>query len=178
VTNQQPTPTAEWTIESIVSVVLVPLIAASFLLVGVYCWKRFSLLRKDIQEHGDSMYGSKSFDCNTFGVVAGVCFGAVVVCALGLWWGMYPWKAEYHQWRPVSGVVETVDSRILPAGESSMEQKFVVRFKGNLQQYGVLDTRAAGVKPGDVLSVACVRRWQWSGAHGFDCNFVSLDGAR
>lgn len=175
--TEQTTPSVEWTIESIVSVLLVPLIAAVFLFVGVYCWKRFSTMRRDIQEHGDTTYGMKAFDCNSFGVGAGICFAAVVLCAFGLWWGMYPWKAEYHQWRPVSGVVDTVDSRILPAGDSSMEQKFVVRFKGSPQQYGVLDTRAAGVKPGDRLTVTCVRRWQWSGTHGFDCNFVSLDGA-
>lgn len=50
-----------------------------------------------------------------------------------------------------------------------------IKFRGSAQQYGVLDTRAAGIKPGDRLSIACVKRWQWSGTHGYDCNFVDLE---
>lgn len=105
----------------------------------------------------------------------------LVVTALavvGFWWGMYPWAAEYHHWVPKSGTVETVDSRLISAGQSSMEDKFVVKFQGSDQQYGVLDTRAAGLKPGDHLTITCVKRWQWSGTHGYDCNFVSLERAK
>lgn len=103
--------------------------------------------------------------------------GAVVTVAL-TWWGMYPWAAEYHHWVPKSGTVDTVDSRLISAGNSSMEDKFVVKFQGSDQQYGVLDTRAAGLKPGDHLTITCVKRWQWSGTHGYDCNFVSLERAK
>lgn len=92
---------------------------------------------------------------------------ATVVCT---WWGMFPWKYEYHHWVPISGVVETIDSRLV-----AMEGKFVVKFEGDDQQYGVLDTRAAGVRTGDQVTITCVRRWQWSGTHGYDCNFVSLE---
>lgn len=98
---------------------------------------------------------------------------ALVIGAL-TWWGMYPWKAEYHHWTPISGTVETVDSRLVSTGENAMEDKYVVKLNGSDQQYGVLDTRAAGLKPGDHLSITCVRIWQYSGTDGFDCNFVSL----
>ncbi|GAB3156407.1 hypothetical protein GCM10027258_62800 [Amycolatopsis stemonae] len=103
--------------------------------------------------------------------------GAVVAGAF--WWGMYPWKSEYHHWNPVSGVVDTVDSRRVATGDQgATEDKFVVTFRGNPQQYGVLDTRAAGVKPGDTLSITCKRAYQWSGTHGYDCNFVDLKRAK
>lgn len=108
--------------------------------------------------------------------IAITCVAAAVVAAVGLWWGMYPWKAEYHEWRPISGTVAKVDSRLMStgAGDGSMEDKFVVTFEGNPQRYGILDTRAASVEPGDSLTITCVRRWQWSGTHGHDCNFVEL----
>jgi hypothetical protein len=101
---------------------------------------------------------------------------AVVVISVATWWGMHPWRAEYHEWRSVSGVVEFVDSRLLATGnnDGSVEDKFVVIFEGNPQQYGVLDTRAASVRPGDTLTITCVRQYQWSGSHGYDCNFVEL----
>lgn len=100
------------------------------------------------------------------------------LAAVGFWWGMFPWKAEYHHWTPVSGVVDTVDSRLVSTGEKSMEDKFVVKFVGGDAQYGVLDTRAAGLKPGDKLTITCVRQYQWAGTHGYDCNFVSLERAK
>lgn len=103
------------------------------------------------------------------GWIAAVTASVGVVVAT--WWGMYPWVAEYHQWVPYSGRVATVDSRLVSSGENASETKYVVTFAGNSQQYGVLDTRMASVRPGDSLSITCVRRWQWSGSHGYDCNF-------
>src|SRR5690348_7649109 len=76
------------------------------------------------------------------------------------------------------GAVATVDSRTIAVQGGGMEDKFVVKFHGNDQQYGVLDTRAAGLKVGDHLTITCVRIWQWSGSHGYDCNFVSLERAK
>jgi amino acid transporter len=98
----------------------------------------------------------------------------VIAASIGalLWWGMYPWQAEYHQWRAVAGTVATVNSRLTATDVGTMQDKYVVTFQGNAQEYGVLDTRAAAVRPGDKLTITCVRRWQWSGAHGYDCNFV------
>lgn len=100
-----------------------------------------------------------------------------VVTAAATWWGMYPWKAEYHHWTPKSGVVETVDSRLIGDGNGGMSDKFVVKFQGEDQQYGVLDTRAAGLKAGDTLTITCKREWQYVGTDGYDCNFVDLKRA-
>lgn len=102
----------------------------------------------------------------------------LIALTLGLtWWGMYPWNTEYHHWIPKSGVVARVDSRLISSGDGSgsPETKFVVMFTGDQQQYGVNDTRAAGVKQGDRLTITCVRTWQYSGTDGYDCNFIALD---
>ncbi len=99
----------------------------------------------------------------------------IVVVVAMTWWFMYPWKSEYHYWMPKSGTVARVDSRMVSTGDKSMETKFVVMFTGDDQQYGVLDTRAAGVKTGDTLTITCKREWQFSGTDGYDCNFVSLE---
>lgn len=103
--------------------------------------------------------------------------GTVLVCipiAFIYWWSMYPWKAEYHSWRPVSGTVATLDDRLMPGANGGMEQKLVVTFVGDPAPYGVLDSQAAAAKPGDHLDISCVRRWQQTGTHGYDCLFVGL----
>lgn len=147
--------------ETIAALILVPLLALVLGTVGVLVFKYW-------QRNTDD------FDRPMFCAMWVVCALGVVACVVGLWWGMYPWKADYHQWRPISGVVATADSRLLGNGQGGMEDKFVVTFEGNPQQYGVLDTRAATVRPGDLLTITCVKRWQWSGTHGFDCNFIDL----
>lgn len=154
-------PETEWTGEAIAAVVAMPIVIAALAVAGWLLIRKARTVRDDFDRPMLLSLG-----------IAGVV-GAVVAVA-GFWWGMYPWKAEYHQWRALSGVVATVDSRLVPAGSNSMEDKFVVTFVGNPQQYGVLDTRAAAVRPGDELTITCVRRWQWSGTHGFDCNFVDM----
>lgn len=108
--------------------------------------------------------------CAWVTIMAAVSAVTIAVCT---WWGMYPWKAEYHEYRQVSGVVSTVTSRMVATG-SGMEDKFVVRFGGDDREYGVLDTRIAAARIGDRLTVLCVRRWQWTGTHGYDCQFVDL----
>jgi hypothetical protein len=157
--------TPEWTGESIAALITVPTLIALLIFGGVAFRRR-------------EKRAADKFDRTELRIAWIGCFALALIAQAGLWWGMYPWKAEYHQWRPVSGVVESADSRLMPAGDGSMEQKFVVSFKDNPQQYGVLDTRAAAVRPGDRLTITCVRRWQWSGAHGYDCNFVALERAR
>lgn len=147
--------------ESIIALIAVPLVIVGLLVAA-------HLLRRKARDLTDK------FDRNSARGAVAICLVGVLANIVGLWWGMYPWKWEYHQWRPISGTVATVDSRLVPAGDKSMEDKFVVTFEDNPQQYGVLDTRAATLRPGDGLVITCVRRWQWSGTHGYDCNFVSM----
>lgn len=151
-----------WTLETILACTLVPLLALIALVVGL-------LLHRAARTryHPDDRE-----DWALFFIPALCCYLTVACCAGGLWWGMWPWKAEYHQWRPVAGTVASIDSRLLAGQNSGTEQKYLVAFVGSDKQYGVLDTRAAGVHVGDQLKVECVRRWQWSGTHGYDCNYV------
>lgn len=100
--------------------------------------------------------------------------GALLVTLAVTAFTMYPFSAEYHQWRQHTGTVSVISSRLLSAGDGkSTEQKFVVRFAGSAQEYGVNDTRAAAVKVGDQLTITCKRAWQFSGTDGYDCNYVS-----
>lgn len=89
--------------------------------------------------------------------------------------GMYPYKAEYHQWRDVSGTVDKIDRRLISKSDS-MEDKFVIRFEdSNGAQFGCDDTRCASVEEGDALTLSCKRAWQYTGTDGYDCRFVSTE---
>jgi hypothetical protein len=156
-------PEDEYTGETIATLTVTPLLIAGLLVLTVVAFRRW----RRADSSGDDIDRPLWFG------------GAVVatVAALGVaaltWWGMYPWRAEYHEWRAVAGTVETVDSRLAPAQDGAVQEKYVVKFDDNPHEYGVLDTRAAMVRPGDRLTITCVRRWQWSGTHGHDCNFVA-----
>lgn len=147
------------TLEATLSLILVPIFIILLLGISVY-----SLY----------MYLTDKFDFFPLGISITTSVLALLV-GVGLWWGMYPWRAEYHQWRAVDGEVQTIDKRLVSTGDKSMEDKFVVTFKGNPQEYGVLDTRAASVRPGERLVITCVKRWQYSGTHGYDCNYVGKE---
>lgn len=161
-----PTMEPEYTGETIATFIVVPIILGTTLAAAglfFYAWRQLRT-----RDHEDTPWALASW------VLAVVIAAATV----GLtWWGMYPWRAEYHQWTPKAGIVDTVDSRLVPESQT-VQQKFVVAFVGDPQQYGVTDTRAAGMRAGDRLTITCVRRWQWSGSDGFDCNFVALERVR
>lgn len=106
----------------------------------------------------------------------GLAFCAVAAFALTLV-GMWPLKAEYHQWRETSGAVTEIDSRLLADGNGGATERFVVTFDGG-EQRSCDDTRCSQVEEGDDLVLACKRAWQWSGTHGYDCNYVSHRSAR
>lgn len=154
---------SEWTGESIAAVIIVPLI---ILILGVVGW----LLRRRAQDEDRESAFSDYWMFQGFAIV---CWVTIPIVVISFWWSMFPWKTEYHQWQPKSGIVSKVDQRLLNA-----TGKFVVSFQGSDQQYGVIDTRAAGIEVGDQLTITCVRRWQWSGTHGYDCNFVSLESGK
>lgn len=85
------------------------------------------------------------------------------------------WTTEYHQWRPVTGRVERIESRLISAGDKGTSQKFAVRLAGDDREYGCDDTRCALVQPGHTLALSCVRVWQYTGTPGFDCTYVRAD---
>lgn len=89
----------------------------------------------------------------------------------------WPFSAEYHQWRDVSGTVQQIDKRLIGSGDG-MEEKFVVRLEGTSQQFACDDTRCAQVRVGDSLSLSCKRAWQYTGTDGYDCRFISTEVTR
>jgi len=103
-----------------------------------------------------------------------VCFIIAVIAVLITAIGSWPYKAEYHKWQNVDGVVTSTNSRFLASGDKNggTNQKFVVTFKGSDQQFGCNDTRCATVEKGDWLKITCMRSFQWFGTPGYDCNFV------
>lgn len=91
---------------------------------------------------------------------------------------MWPWKAEYHEWRTASGTVAQVDSRTVSDGDHGMTERFVVTYTDRRQR-ACDDTRCAAVRPGDRLTLRCKRAYQWSGTPGWDCNWLrNEEGAR
>ncbi|WP_025358364.1 hypothetical protein [Kutzneria albida] len=90
---------------------------------------------------------------------------------------MFPWTAEYHQWRPVGGTLSEVQSRLISAGSNGgSNQKFAVRFTGSKQEYSCEDTRCALLKPRQHLELSCIREWQYAGTPGYACQYVRSDG--
>lgn len=102
------------------------------------------------------------------GVGAAIC----AVCMIGgTAWGMWPYEGEYHQWRETEGVVTEIDSRLLGDGSGGMTERYVVTFEdGELRSCD--DSRCTQVDEGDILTLSCKRWWQWTGTHGYDCNYV------
>lgn len=93
---------------------------------------------------------------------------AALFCALGTAFGSFPFNSEYHQWRPVSGTVQQVSSRLVGSGKT-VNQRFVVLING--QPFGVDDTRASLLKPGDHVDLVCKKEWQYAAKSGWGCNW-------
>lgn len=92
----------------------------------------------------------------------------VVVYVAGSW----PFKHDYHWWVDKSGTVSAVSSRLIPSGDKSVQQRFVVVVGG--QPLGVDDTRASLLKPGDRVSLRCRKENEWGtpqSAHGWKCKW-------
>lgn len=103
------------------------------------------------------------------GIGRGLLLGLVVVLGLSAW-GFFPYKMEYHSYKPVSGKIKSIDKRLVSSGDG-MQDKFVVRYEGNSQQYGCTDTRCASIKKGDELRLMCMRVWEYAGTDGYDCKY-------
>lgn len=114
-----------------------------------------------------------SIDRTPLRVLSVVSAGLAGLFVVGTLLGMWPYKAEYHQWRETSGVVAEIDSRLLSSGSGNgVSQRFVVTFEDGAQR-SCDDTRCAQVEEGDELVLTCKREWQWAGSHGYNCNYVS-----
>lgn len=102
----------------------------------------------------------------------GIGFGCL---AAGLVWVLvtagfcWPWDMQYHRWTETRGVVASSYSRVLSTADGPSEM-FVVKFSdGRTRRCD--DSRCAPLKPGDKLTLWCMRQWQWAGDPGWNCNF-------
>lgn len=101
----------------------------------------------------------------------------LAVATAGIWtWGAFPpFDMDYHTYRPVTGIVESVDKRLLADGDG-MSEKYVVALAGDPQQYGCEDTRCALIRVGEPVELSCQKMWVYAGTDGYDCRFVQAGG--
>lgn len=110
-------------------------------------------------------------DSGPFPLIGGTLLAGVI-------WGIFTWAAwppfsmQYHELRPVSGIVQSVSSRFLGSGNNSTTQKFSVEMNRTI--YGCNDTRCSQVRPGDRIVMLCSQSWQANGVPGYDCNWGQL----
>lgn len=151
-----------WSLGTLIGFPLLVLTAILLLVLSIW------LIRKSIRlTKQSSADATMVFWC---GVAASV---SVLLVVVGTAWGMWPYKAEYHQWRETSGVVAAIDSRLMSSGDNGgTTQRFVVTFEDKRER-SCDDTRCATVKVGDILVLECQRQWQYAGTDGYNCNYVS-----
>lgn len=98
-------------------------------------------------------------------------FGGVILALTLVITGftMWPWDARFHQWRPVTGVVEQTNTRLIADGKA-VSQRIVLRIAG--KPYGCDDTRCTLLQPGDRVALTCKPEYQYAGAAGEGCEFI------
>ena len=86
----------------------------------------------------------------------------------------FPFSAPYHEYKPVSGIVQSVESRLIASGQSGggSTQVFPVQIGG--QTYKCDDTRCAQLHPGSDVTLLCIKEWQFNGTPGWECNWGKL----
>lgn len=116
-----------------------------------------------------------SFDEGTARALGWGALGFAVLVVIGTAVSTFPWEREYHRFEPKVGEVQVIDKRLVAQG-GGMQEKIVVRFADLPGQWGCEDTRCALVKPGDMLALRCIKRWDYSATDGYDCRFVAHEG--
>lgn len=147
-----------WSLGFLVGTPICLVVIAALLLSGRYCIRRSRSIRDDFDRKSLSALG-----------IGLLCVGVIVSVVTAL--TLFPYRAEYHQWRPVSGRVTQSASRLIPAGSRSVQQRFVVEVNGRL--YGCDDTRCATVQVGDTINLYCIREWQYASVSGYGCRWAS-----
>lgn len=102
---------------------------------------------------------------------AWICSILALILVGALLGTLFPFSAEYHQWRKVHGEVEQVSKRLIGT-DSGMAERYVVVVGG--RPYGVDDTRASLVKEGDEITLRCIREWQYQAESGYGCRWAGV----
>lgn len=100
----------------------------------------------------------------TLAIILSVVTAIITIATLVTY---YPFNSAYHYYKPTSGKVTAIASRLAGNGAT---QKYVLTLDGSPQQYGVSDTRAALLHVGDTVHLRCIRVYQYgSNDAGYDC---------
>lgn len=101
------------------------------------------------------------------GFAAAIGLPMVIFPLIGLM--LVGFNGDYLTYHPVNGKVSAVASRMISDGKA-MSTRYVFQING--QAYGVDDTRAALVKPGDTVNLNCTKEFVWgSTSNGWACNW-------
>lgn len=98
--------------------------------------------------------------------------------ALPVVWGLitagfcFPFAMDYHQWRKVEGKVAVAHTRIL-SGDNGPDEQSVVSFTSGLT-VRCDDSRCVPLKPGDDLTLWCIKEWQWASDPGWACRYGGI----
>lgn len=156
----------QWTLGVLIGLPIGLFIVLALLIVAAVCTRHLITWNKrDSSDHLllDNRWAMALWTAGSW------CLPFIVLGIIGL--AMWPWQAEYHQYRPVHGTVANISNRFV-GGDHSTSQKFVVTLTSGSQQYGITDTRAALLKPGDPVSLRCIRVYEYgSNDAGYDCKW-------
>lgn len=83
----------------------------------------------------------------------------------------WPFDMEFHRFYKVEGTVTDIGKRQIAQDGGGMSERYVFNFNGQL--FGVDDTRAAVVKPGDRVTIKCKRDYVWNSESGWVCRWVA-----
>ena len=133
------------------------LLAAAFLVGVALLWR----WHRTTERGGDGDWGmSLAFAIGAAVFAIPALFGAFYV--------LWPFDWDYLSWHRVDGKVDEVSSRLTPQ-DKGMAQRFVLVVDG--RPYAVDDTRAALVKAGDSVTLACKKEYQYAAESGWACNW-------
>lgn len=108
---------------------------------------------------------------------AAACAASVLIIGGVTFVKMWPLRYEYHHYVSKQGVVDRIGNRIFTTGSGDtreVNQRYVITFRGDSQQYGIDDTRAASLAAGDRVGIKCKKEHQWFqdyGDDGFACRW-------
>lgn len=99
--------------------------------------------------------------------VAG-CF-AIIYAAMFTWGAYPPLNSAYHTYVPTTIQVASTSSRLLGDGNSTTQYFAIQDKEGNT--YRCDDTRCSVLKPGQFVTLMCVKEFETNGTPGESCNF-------
>lgn len=130
--------------------------------------KRFAAMRAkygDVEHYMWSAADRREFfnfdEPRAYRIVTALIVVGIALSGIGVAFAYYPWRAEFWQWRSVSGEVESIESRFTGTGDGT-SQEYVAVIDGIARR--LTDPRAAMLAPGDHVDLMCKQSWQYGAA--------------